>query len=280
MSVALSSAFSCFWCPTLFYTFFIWFPFGPLNLNEPVVSAGPRAILTFLAIIHYSIPNIISLPSMITAVWQRRNNATSKPRKVSTRNLISQRSPNSSLPEKPLSSNFAYEQPSDAQALNGMLCLLWWVGQPIHLPECAQSRGVGNRCSRHRAPAGDGLGLHHPPPVRYQPSGTIWTSAPSATWRASWGSMRGGGLSAAAWRTLCLSHSCRIQIRCSTGDGAGPPVCVPQNRVRASKPLPACAVANAVLSSMTECHAIMWSSAKEKKTYWHTDLLNILKAGS
>lgn len=85
-----------------------------------------------------------------------RNNATSKPCKVFTGNLISQWSPNSSLPEKPLSSNFAYEQPSDAQALNGMLCLLWWVGQPIHLRDCAQSRRVGNRCSRHWAPGGDG----------------------------------------------------------------------------------------------------------------------------
>lgn len=218
-------------------------------------------------------PNIISLLSIITAGLDggKETMLLLKPCKVFTRNLISQRSPNSSLPEKPLSSNFAYEQPSDAQALNGMLCLLWWVGQPIHLPECAQSRGVGNRCSRHRAPAGDGLGLRRPPPVRYRPSGTIWTSAPRATWRALRGSMRG------LRRTLCLSHSCRIQILCSTGDGAGPPVCVPQNRVRVSKSLPACAVANAGVSSMTECHTIMWSSAKEKKTYWHTDSFNILK---
>ncbi|CAF98658.1 unnamed protein product [Tetraodon nigroviridis] len=49
------------------------------------------------------------------------------------------------------------------------------VGQPIHLPECAQSRGLGNRCSRHRVPAGDGLGLRRHPPVQYRPSGTIWT---------------------------------------------------------------------------------------------------------
>lgn len=124
---------------------------------------------------------------------------------------------------------------------------------------------MGNRCSRHRAPAGDGLGLHRPPPVRYRPSGTIWTSALRATRWALWGSMR--GLSEAGWRKLCLSHSCRIQILCSTGDGAGPPVCVAQNRVRVSKSLPACAVTNAGVLSMTECQRIMRSSAKEKKTY-------------
>lgn len=79
-----------------------------------------------------------------------------------------------------------------------------------------------------------------------------------------------GALWEAGWRMLCLSHSCRIQILCSTGGEAGPPVCVPQNRVRVSKSLPACTVANAGISSMTKCHAIMWSSAKEKKTNWHT----------
>lgn len=63
-----------------------------------------------------------------------------------------------------------------------------------------------------------------------------------------------GGLCGAGGRVLCLSHSCRIQILYSTGDGAGPPVCVPQNRVRVSKSLPACAVANAGILSLTKCH--------------------------
>lgn len=189
---------------------------------------------------------------------QWSNNTTPKPCKVLSRNLISSLSPNSLLPEKPLSSNFAYEQSSDAQALNGMLCLLWWVGHPIHLPECAQSRGVGNRCSRHRAPTGDGLGLHRPPPVQYQPSGTIWTrEALSGLCGVLW---------EAGWRMLCLSHSCRIQILCSTGDRAGPPVCVSWNRVWVSKSLPACTVANAGILSMTKCK-IMWSAKENLGTF-------------
>lgn len=216
---------------------------------------------------------MISLVSRIIIITHRYegNNATSSPYKVFTRKLISLRTPNSSLPEKnPLSSNFAYEQPSDAQALNGMLCLLRWFGQPIHLPECARSRRVGNRCSRHWAPAGDGLGLHRPPPVQYRPNGTIWTRALRGTWRALWGSMR--RLGRAGGRMLCLSHSCRVQIFCSTGDGAGPPVYVPHNRVRVSKSLPACAETNAGILSMTTCDTTIWLSAKEKKSYQYVRL--------
>lgn len=87
----------------------------------------------------------------------------------------------------------------------------------------------------------------------------------------------GGALWEAGWRMLGFSHSCRIQILCSTGDKDGPPVCIPQNRVRVSKSLPACTVANASVTSMTKCHTVMWSSAKEKKTYWHSDLFSMLK---
>lgn len=79
-----------------------------------------------------------------------------------------------------------------------------------------------------------------------------------------------GGYKRQDGRMLCLSQSCRIQIPCSTGEGAGPPVCVAHNRVRVSKSLPACALANAGILSVTKCHTVMWPSAKERGTSWQT----------
>lgn len=65
---------------------------------------------------------------------------------------------------------------------------------------------------------------------------------------ALWGSGR-----EAAWEEPPRrSQSCRIQILCSTGEGAGPPVSAAPNRVRVSKSLPARALANAGILSVTE----------------------------
>ncbi len=55
------------------------------------------------------------------------------------------------------------------------LCLLWWSGQPIHLPECSHRWEVGTRRFRRWATAGDELECHSPPPD--SPSIAIWTPA-------------------------------------------------------------------------------------------------------
>lgn len=64
---------------------------------------------------------------------------------------------------------------------------------------------------------------------------------------ALWGSGRGSMGGSAASQPVT-----RIQILCSTGEGAGPPVSAAPNRVRVSKSLPARALANAGILSVTE----------------------------
>lgn len=97
-------------------------------------------------------------------------------------------------------------------------------------------------------------------------SGGRWIGAPSATSRpapARWHNLDLGAgchvggpcgvLGEAAWEEPPRrSQSCRIQILCSTGEGAGPPVSAAPNRVRVSKSLPARALANAGILSVTE----------------------------
>lgn len=97
-------------------------------------------------------------------------------------------------------------------------------------------------------------------------SGGRWIGALSATSRpapARWHNLdfgagrRVGGPRGVLERggmrgTLRRSQSCRIQILCSTGEAAGPPVCTAPNRVRVSKSLAACAFANAAILSVTE----------------------------
>lgn len=97
-------------------------------------------------------------------------------------------------------------------------------------------------------------------------SGGRWIGAPSATSRpapARWhnldlgaarcvGGPRGFLGRDGKGGALCRSQSCGIQIFCSTGEAAGPPVCAAANRVRVSKSLAAPVFANAGILSVTE----------------------------
>lgn len=67
-----------------------------------------------------------------------------------------------------------WEQPRAAQSLSHTLCLLWWSGQPIHLPECSHRWGAGTGCSHRWATAGDELACHCPPPD--WPNVAIWST--------------------------------------------------------------------------------------------------------
>lgn len=122
-------------------------------------------------------------------------------------------------------------------------------------------------------------------------SGGRWIGAPSATSRpapAGWhnldlgGGRRVGGPRGVLGRggtggRLHRSQSCRIQILCSTGEAAGPPVCAAPNRVRVSKSLAARAFANAGILSVTEVSQGNVAISKTVEKLPDTHLFGILK---